>query len=254
MPTGYLRHDRGVSRRHQRGNGSGSMHGRIKDKQYDNEFCEAWDEMRWRRDMDVDKPPPPNALPPQEIAGTCSMCLQEGSVIDVAKCKHTACLGCLRRYYLQKDLDLYPLHCFACDRRVSVQQLRRQQVIASEDAVKMLHRFQQLHRLRDSNAFSQCPFCHFITVVHTAGLQASRTMHCKRCHDRYAYVPAVTSQDVTEVSAAIADFSRCPRCGMGIQKAGGCNHVWCLYCKGQFDWGAGLRTAQQIFDQELASI
>jgi len=68
--------------------------------------------------------------------------------------------------------------------------------------------------------------------------------------------------DELESAAWVGAHTRpCPRCGTGVLKAGGCNHIrcacghdWCFVCGGQYQqghfvWGGGPGTCEQYDDE-----
>jgi len=217
------------------------------------------------RDYELVPEPKPDPPPPRTFEGFCLACMDERvQVLDLGKCEHTVCTPCLKRYYTQKDLDIYPLHCPFCEKRVEIHKLKRDGVFGEADVLRA-NRFRSVAIKRDSAhkfILATCPFCRHSKAVRKQARNNSTV--CDRCHEIYMYVANVPGI-VEEVRQAFgrdesSGLGICPRCGSGVQKTQGCHHMVCR-CGGEFEWASSLThnlEARQItaeaFKEEAAII
>ena len=150
--------------------------------------------------------------------GECCICFQERPLMKLMnQCKHPcACFGCLRRYYVTTaDRSCYPLKCFhpSCQKLLQDVQVKR-------------------------------------LVKNTAELDRHYCLSGQAKHQ------AKVSRRLSDVSARLDTFcnsfgtdswARCPGCGMGIIKDGGCDYMVC-FCGKHFDWSD---TEEQKIIQKL---
>lgn len=229
--------------------------------------------MKWENDIEdmplvpIEAPPPP---PPQYQDGACSICLDaKCQVVDISKCKqnHVACIKCLEAYYLQKDLELYPLHCFACTQYVSVLQLQRNQVITTPVQTKMVQKFRHLEKKQrqpDKWVFFSCPHCDITKSVRKTSQSMVHT--CTSCKKEFMGTLNKEIMEIAEVLTSLQSdnmgindgWGRCPNCNFVVSKGSGCNHMRCTYCKHSFTWASNTQpietTVQSFVDQELRNI
>ena len=125
MPSGYLKHAKGISKK--KTEGSSTKHSRkgiydqdyggvklVKGKNYNKwERCHTWEhhspgrfarrvplesDASLDRDYQLVPPPSPEPLPPRTFDGFCMVCMDDPvSVLDLGKCGHTACQACLEQ-------------------------------------------------------------------------------------------------------------------------------------------------------------
>lgn len=287
MPSGHLKRAEGSSKKQKEGNSTknsrkASWRGKWDDGSVKGENCNKWARVGRNasllsagrlaqrlpldahtcmdRDYELVPEPKPDPPPPRTFEGFCLACMDDKvQVLDLGKCDHTACIPCLKRYYTQKDLDIYPLHCPFCEKRVAINKLERDGVFGETDALRA-NKFRSVAIKRDSAhkfIVTICPFCrHNKSVRKHAGKNNSTV--CDRCHEIYAYVTNIPGL-LEEVRHAFGTdesggLGVCPRCGSGIQKTQGCHHMTCR-CGAEFEWTSSLAhnlETRQITAETLA--
>lgn len=263
MPSGYLKRAEGSSRKQKEGNSTKNSRKSWRGK-HDYWDIKGDNYNKWTRgsgaggapvaaaesmdrDYEIVPEPKPEPPPPRTFEGFCMVCMDDGAqVLDLGKCEHTACQPCLRRYYTQRDLDIYPLHCPFCEKRVRIRKLERDGVFAEEDSVRA-NKFRSLAWKRDNaDKFisATCPFCRTQKTVRRRDARGSTTV-CQRCHEIYAYVSNISGISEEVRGAFKGDreggLGVCPRCGSGVQKNRGCHHMTCR-CGASFEWTSSLTT------------
>ena len=103
-----------------------------------------------------------------------------------------------------------------------------------------------------SNPFHRCPlrFLKSLTInsesicscggpilEHACLLCGQR--YCKHCHERYNTYHSCDPGVLETIKVLDATTIRCPKCLTRIQKASGCNHMFCINCHCNFDWKTG---------------
>jgi hypothetical protein len=73
----------------------------------------------------------------------------------------------------------------------------------------------------------KCPLCH--------------TKVCKHCLAVRTDEHECNPQDVESAKTIEAETKPCPHCGVRVQKAEGCNQMWCTACNNAFDWRTGQK-------------
>ncbi len=81
-------------------------------------------------------------------------------------------------------------------------------------------------------SFVRC-VCGGSVIATTNG--ASTVYECTRCHKQ---LDALPEQEIDPETAKLLESisKKCPVCGTYIQKAAGCNHMFCINCKNGFNW------------------
>jgi len=153
--------------------------------------------------------------------GECCICFQERPLMKLMKrCKHPcACFGCLRRYYVTTaDRSRYPLKCF-------------------HPSCQKLLQDVQVNRLVNNTAELDRHYC--------LSAEVKAANHLAKVSRRLSGVSA--QLDTFCNSFGTDSWARCPGCGMGIIKDGGCDHMVCL-CGKEFNWS---NTKEQNIIQKL---
>jgi hypothetical protein len=91
---------------------------------------------------------------------------------------------------------------------------------------------------------SGCPFAGCRGFVVDGACRVCGGEVCVRCGAALPRGPAASPHvcdpaDVESVRLLRADTRPCPRCGVPIFRASGCNHMRCTACMGHFDWATG---------------
>lgn len=218
------------------------------------------------RDYEIVPEPKPDPPPPRTFEGFCLVCMdEEVQVLDLGRCEHTACVPCLKRYYTQKDLDIYPLHCPFCEKRIRIRGLERDGIFDEADVTRA-NRFRSVAVKRDNaHKFisATCPFCRHTKTVRKQASKSNSTV-CDRCHEVYSYVTNIAglSEEVRRAfeKDEAGGLGICPRCGSGVQKNRGCHHMTCR-CGAHFEWTSSLtrnlearQVTAETFKEEAANI
>ena len=84
-------------------------------------------------------------------------------------------------------------------------------------------------------SFVRC-VCGGSVIAKPAETTGDKTIYeCTRCHKQ---LDALPDQEIDEETAKLLESisKKCPVCGAFIQKAEGCNHMFCTNCKNGFNW------------------
>lgn len=255
MPQGYKKRAEGASRKEKQGSSTkNSRKGCISNKEWDMLMCRDrdWTFRKYKEaaagsrydpvgkdamyNDPVVEPPPPERPPPRYVDdGICLACMDEGvRVLDVGKCGHTMCDACLRRYYTQKDLDIYPLHCCICEKRVHINALERDGVLGIED-VATVRRLGGLarERKRGKHWGVTCPRCRISSRTRENPL--GRSHWCSKCFQHFRVNAKEEAVEATELGGVLGDqFGQCPHCGIGFERTMGCDSIRCTHCNHHF--------------------
>lgn len=264
MPRGYLKHNKDAKRREQLGNNTKKT-GRVDQHNHSfsadgNQYCGRRGESNWKRhyyakpSVDYDTkldtphflrtPSPPPPPEPRFILGECQACWDTNvPVLDLGKCGHTLCKPCADKYYTQRDLEIYPLHCAICDKRVSIGVLKRDQILNTTEDVQRVVRLGKLAMMRENThkyVAVTCPWCREDNIVQK--YKGKHQFRCRRCKNMFiSKVTHAVDVSPKEMESVLEAFSepvvRCPLCGTGIVKNGGCPHMTCR-CGAHFEWNS----------------
>lgn len=184
----------------------------------------------------------------------CCLCLDEETpTYKIIHCDndttpHFTCFSCFREYAKDRiGVQEWELKCAdssGCDATFT-----RSQRAKALDAKTMetLDRLQQQAEIKKAGmkGLSHCPFCHFAAICPSieedwefrCGNPECEKVSCRRC-DRESHVPksckeakeeqGLDERHLVEEARTAALIKKCPGCGRGIIKEGGCNRVLCL--------------------------
>ncbi|SCU98309.1 LADA_0H12068g1_1 [Lachancea dasiensis] len=175
------------------------------------------------------------------------------------ECGHEYCLECYQHYIKDKLLEGKVITCMGCSLALKNCDI---DAIAGENSSQVLMRssikgFIQKH----SNHYKWCPFvdCNCVIQVNNIStlsefprFHLSPYVVCKN-HHRFCFKCGLESHapgdcQVAEVWVKMAQMEsanlnwvlkntkECPKCGVNIEKNGGCNHMTCQSCDYEFCW------------------
>lgn len=76
---------------------------------------------------------------------------------------------------------------------------------------------------------------------------------CNSCHEpKVGDDHKCDPNNVESAKFRMSQTSPCPKCGVPIEKAGGCNHMFCVSCNVGFDWKTGREISLQHNSNHLA--
>ena len=197
--------------------------------------------------------------------GECPICLSGPRVLLINKlCNHGGCHQCMYNYLksVYGDISKYPISCFAykCDELLNYHTIV-QKVLKSDELSKFDNLNSKAAIKENDINFISCDTCGIIMEIPESHLRIKvqcmnpncDTYLCVKClckwHDnmtcedyqRSIEVKFENKQNEKEFNKLIEkeELCKCPRCGIVIEKTGGCNHMTHAGCdKGVIvNWG-----------------
>jgi hypothetical protein len=252
MPRGYLKHNKGISRKQRRGGSSFNA-------PWSSEVYGYWERKKivdlTESDFTLEGPASPRHVSSNEATsvrhvGECLVCFEESPVIClIEQCKWHggACRKCLHRIYVteaQKSTENYPLQCFhpQCSNKIRIRPLEQHQIFETPEEKKEHRKMMQYSKnKRRKERTVYCPKCDFPQGIKENIADEFTCLKCKDCKFIFFVSPHYPTfralQNWKEDSIGINDgWAPCPSCGIYISKGNGCDHMECGYCGHEFWW------------------
>jgi len=150
------------------------------------------------------------------------------------------CGTCLRKHIRATDSDAQQIQCphindaglLDCNHALTDQE---QQAIAAGDVatLRVINNLQRINLMQQGNNIRSCHKCNTLlryrgrALIKCPGCNEVYCAHCRKDHRGGVKHCITNNQNVIKV---------CPRCGEGVQKNGGCNHMTCSQCRYHFCW------------------
>ena len=185
-----------------------------------------------------------NATEQVKVNNLCPVCLDEVDEenIQLSICGHYYCNDCFNGFKDHAIIDRkFPLCCAAehCDQPLCVDDLEMTDVLINAAVESFVAR---------NKDYKYCPTPDCANIYRSTNV--SKTYHCSlclratcTCCHKSAHPPEVTcladenSKDLIKWMAEDpANRRKCPSCGQGIEKDGGCLHVHCIKCNAHICW------------------
>jgi hypothetical protein len=163
----------------------------------------------------------------------------------------------MTKHYTQVDLDLYPLHCPVCKCRASVRAFERDDVFTQAEAQRahLLGRLAWERAHPEKFVYTACRRCMTDELARPIRLKkgqiaTDRLVVCQRCCTAHPYVVPTAVPSSVYIAMGPNRVARCPSCGTGIEKIGGCNAMACV-CGASFQSDLHV-LASPVSDEESA--
>ena len=266
MPRGYLKHNRGVSKKKARGgasrhwtnvNNEGTLITRRNDiKTLDEVFDDIvlapstyYTAKRNTTTCLEDHGTSTTKYPIRE----CAICFNKRPTITLSKkCwHHAACKECLRKLYVHNTWGSYPLKCFnpCCDQSVHAAQLEKHNIFSSTSEVRSYHEKLIQAKINKNKGLRtvMCPKCEAPRGIKKFNSDKDHIFGCvnPECRTRYYVSPFYATlrclDNLKSDKMGINDgWARCPQCEILISKGDGCEHMDCVYCGKFFLWDEAI--------------
>lgn len=169
----------------------------------------------------------------------CLICLGDMTDKLTLTCGHEFCKQCVQSHC--EGHNLFPILCphQECEVPIPIHLLKA--LFLNRDR---LHALIQHYKVRQHpQQFKSCPFCqHLLQLPSQSETNDLQCGQCQRtfCRTHDTEHLNVLCKNHTETVQTIDAFSKpCSHCGTYLQKSGGCDHVVCQYCNGDFCWQCG---------------
>jgi len=187
-------------------------------------------------------------------SGECLVCCEtvEGDDCCALKCHHRFCLDCWSSYLTVKikEGEVTRINCPALNCKYTVPDPVVQKLVGHEIYEKYL-RFVTKSFVEDNAQLTWCPSPRCGNAI-TTDMVNEKIVQCScgfrfcfSCHHE-AHAPATCDQvklwlqkcsDDSETGHWVgANTKDCPRCGVFVEKNGGCNHMTCRQCGNEWCW------------------
>lgn len=191
---------------------------------------------------------------------TCFICCEEKSTQTFSlECGHEFCIDCYRHYIEDKLHNGNIITCMDCS--LALKNIDIDNVMGHESSKKLMASSIKSFIQSNNKNFKWCPYADCGCIIHiqdTSTLAEYTRLHyspfvkCNNSH-RFCFscgfevhAPAdcnVTScwvkkarKESENLNWVISHTKECPKCGVNIEKDGGCNHMKCFGCKYEFCW------------------
>jgi len=189
-----------------------------------------------------------------EGSGECLVCCEivEGDECCALRCRHRFCFDCWSSYLTMKikEGEVTRINCPALNCKYTVPDPVVQKLVDKEIYEKYL-RFVTRSFVEDNAQLTWCPAPRCGNAITTDMLHGTIVQcrcsfrFCFSCHHE-AHAPALCEQvklwqkkcsDDSETGHWLgANTKDCPRCGVFVEKNGGCNHMTCRQCAHEWCW------------------
>lgn len=175
------------------------------------------------------------------------------------ECGHEYCLECYKHYIQDKLADGKIITCMSCD--LSLKNEDIDTIMGDNSSAKLMNSSIKSFIHKHNKHYKWCPFadCNCVIQVENTSslsefprLRISPFVTCDNQHRfcftcaREVHAPAdckVSEAWVKKAQAesenlnwVLAHTKECPKCGVNIEKNGGCNHMTCKSCAYEFCW------------------
>ena len=198
----------------------------------------------------------------QSVKGfTCEICFEDEPGIQTyaMKCDHRYCVDCYTHYLTQKvkeEGEAARVECprDGCHRIVDAKTL---QLLVPSDVYERYETLLTRTYVDDKENLKWCPApeCEYAIDCAIKKRDLSRIVPTVQCDHGHSFCFGCTLADHQPAPCALvkkwlkkceddsetsnwisANTKECPKCNSTIEKNGGCNHMTCRKCKGEFCW------------------
>jgi len=200
---------------------------------------------------------------PQVVGGEaeCPVCMCEVTDGVTLGCGHEYCGQCLD--HLLQSVSSFPLTCMGDQCQVPLSLGFMKTRLGSSAMDQLLDRAAETYIKRHPEDYRFCPTTD-CAHIYRPGPEGS-VLQCKGClmhicpacaveaHPGFTCAERRAGSDPNERAyrqwKEENDVRPCPRCGVDIQKANGCNHMTCVACRTHICWGCmGIFGANDIYE------
>ncbi|SCW04419.1 LAFE_0H13102g1_1 [Lachancea fermentati] len=190
----------------------------------------------------------------------CHICCESGEKETFSlECAHEYCLDCYKHYIQDKLPDGKIITCMNCDLALRNEDIDK--IMGDNSSAKLMLSSIKGFIQKHSNHYKWCPFvdCNYVIQVgNISSLSEFPRFHispyviCDNKHKfcfqcgleshapgdcQVADVWVKTAQaESANLNWVLKNTKECPKCGVNIEKNGGCNHMTCKSCAYEFCW------------------
>ncbi|KZS95521.1 hypothetical protein SISNIDRAFT_408413 [Sistotremastrum niveocremeum HHB9708] len=189
------------------------------------------------------------------LAEDCPVCFCEPEDPVILSCRHAYCRQCFQRLVQSADGSRsFPLRCIVdsegdkqCQAMISFDKIR--EILSPEEEDRLFRSAFLAHVAQYSKTYRFCPTADCPCIYrpteeedHAIRCPSCLALICTSCHTEHE---GLSCAEYREQTSGYAEANRkwrlehdvrpCPKCGMEMEKNGGCNHMTCL-CGAHICW------------------
>eukprot|EP01041_Mallomonas_annulata_P007416 gene7416-15150_t len=201
----------------------------------------------------------------------CTICRGNLQNSFTLPCSHSFCSECLKQYVTSKIcIGMVHLKCFQLIDENNINESLQSCAnnIPENVIIQIIHddanieeKYHRFKLLKDNKNARSCPQCDVVSL----GKEEDPAMICAKCGKQFCFLHSdahapgsdackryrISERSVEETLLSnefINNTSKkCPGCGIGVMKAGGCNHIKCANCGVAFCWLCGTVVEDEVF-------